>query len=154
MNWPWKKQTYEPDKEHEKLRREVRNKVSELHGHLAMLDWNTEDDDGQIEMTLEGLSHEWKQFVDGMNCKIMDVEPYNGGTLVLCEIWKPFRMQKQWHFPVEVTLSLDVTMIDRNSGRKVNPGESIRWNSNEKHTPEFLDTGFIIVVFTPQLKEA
>lgn len=151
MNWPWKREVLKPDKEHDELRQQVRSKVSDLHSQLSMLDWNVESEDGKIEMTLEGLSYEWQPFVDGMNCKLVDVGPYSGSTVVLCEIYKPFKMDRHWHFPTEVTLSLDVTMVDQSSDRVINPGESIKWEPSERHTPEFLDTGFIIVVFTPSL---
>lgn len=151
MNWPWSKEDPKRDEEHEKLRQQVRGKVAELHSKLSMLDWNIDDGD-KVEMTLEGLSYEWADFVDGMRCKLLDAGPYEGSTVVLCEIYKPFRMDRHWHFPTEVTLSLDVTMIDQNSNRVVNPGESIKWEPSERHTPEFIDTGYIIVVFTPSLK--
>lgn len=153
MNWPWKREVYRPDKEHEELRRKVRNKVFDLHSQLSLLDWNTVGEDGQIEMTIEEFGYEWEPFVDGMNCKLIDLLPYTGSTAIMCEIYKPFKMEKHWHFPTEVLLSLNVTMLDQNSGQVINPGESIKWGPSEIHTPEFLDTGFIIVVFTPPLAE-
>lgn len=127
-------------------------KVTDRLKQKVSLDWNFEDDDGHITMSLKGITDEWTEFVKGMSCKILDIHPHTAGTLIACHITEPFTMQKQWHFEGEAVLSLDLNMVDILTGHHVGPGSSIFWKSGEKHKPSFLDTGFILVYFTPALK--
>lgn len=127
---------------------QVRSRLEEK----VSLDWNYEDDSGRLVMTTKGITGEWSEFVKGMQCKTIDIHPHSAGTLVACHITEPFEMDKQWHFEEEVLLSLDVSMVDKLTGKHIGPGESIKWKPEDRHMPSFLSTGFILVYFSPPLK--
>lgn len=145
MGW-WK------DKEREALKNEVRTKINSIHEKFSQLDWNTESD-GKAELSLRGLSKEWGPFVEGMDCRILDLGDSTNVTVVQCRVLFPFEMERHWHFESEVTISLDLEMIDMETGITYGPLDSVKWGSNVKHRPKFITTGMILVIFSPALSK-
>lgn len=140
------------DEKSQELRRLRDEKISNIKSMMNVLDWNTDSDDG-VRLSKENLSSEWTEFVPGMNVKILDIDPCEDVTALLCHVLYPFEMETHWHIEEETTLCLNIPMIDGETGGRTERGYSIRWGANEKHKPKFPEPGFIIVIFDPALPE-
>jgi hypothetical protein len=139
--------------QHKELQREFSEKFRAVSNQVSQLDWGTISDTGTGKINIREIGEEWGDFVQKkMLAKTLDVSPFNGGTMMLCQVLEPFEMGEHTHESALTIMPMSTSLTDLMTGKTAGIGDSIHFEPSVVHNPRFETIGFAIFYFWPKLK--